>query len=360
MPAGKDDIRALARRGLLDSALALCRRGLDADSADVFAAFMSAKLVPEGGKSAEYFRKVLAAKQGGAAAPEAEESYFRLGQFNYAAGKYYLAIPFFRDYLRLYPSGDWKEPAHYWMGNACLSFAQARPEKAAYVDTGLVYLEKLLGKIGPENYYYPLAWEGVARMKAAKGDREGAWEAAKTALDKAPDDEKAAITLLAAQLRHDKSREEEKDLLQKLVSKYPQSPEVRYLRRLNGEADPSKWRSGTGPARLAAAPADTAKTPARDTVTAKLPPSRPAADTTPAAGGFTLQLGAFAQAANAQSLAAGVRKLGLSPEIVESDRSGKRIYQVRLGRFATADQAQDFANRNLKPNRIMFQAVPAP
>jgi cell division septation protein DedD len=376
MPAGKDEIRALARRGLLDSALALCRRGLEADSADVFAAFMSAKLVPEGQKSADYFRKVQASKSasqaGSAASPELEESYFRLGQFHYAAGKYYLAIPFFRDYLRLYPAGDWKEPAHYWMGNACFSFAQSRPEKTAYLDTGLVYLQKLLEKIGPENYYYALAWEGVAKIKAAKGDAEGAWEAASTALDKAPVDERPPITLLAAQLRHGVNRAEEKALLEKLVSQYPQSLEVRYLRRLNGDADPSKWRSGTGPVRLAApVSADSAKAaPAKgpDTVTAKLPTRQGPAAQAPqppenpavTSGGFTLQLGAFAQAANAQTLAAGIRKLGLSPEIIESERSGKHMYQVRLGRFASADMAQEFANRNLKPNRIMFQTVPAP
>jgi hypothetical protein len=69
-------------------------------------------------------------------------------------------------------------------------------------------------------------------------------------------------------------------------------------------------------------------------------------------------LGAFAQAANARSLMAEVAKLGFAPELSEASRGGKAIYQVRLGRFATAEEAQAFAGANLKPRKILYQAVP--
>lgn len=371
-PAGlEEEVRSLARRGLLDSALGLCRKALDADSGNAFARFMAGKLAPEGKASADHFQRVLEAGKPG---PESEESRFRLGQYHYAAGKYYLAIPCFRDYLRLHPKGDWREPAHYWMGRACLALAQGRPDRRAYLDSGLVYFRKLLAMSPPEQYYHALALAGMAKAKLLRGDGQGAWEHAQGALAAAPEDERASILLLAAQLRRGVDREEERRLLQRLASEHPRSPEVRHLQRLNGSMDASKWRA-PAPEIPPPAPADSAgakPSSAAAGVTSKTPPSGgPVADPgaapgraaapamPPASGAYTLQLGAFAQSANAEALVAELAKQGFSPEVAARQRGGKTIYQVRLGRFASAEAAREYARVHLKPKQLLSQPVPA-
>jgi hypothetical protein len=332
---------------------------------------MAGKLSPQGKASAEHFQRVL---ESGRPGPEAEESRFRLGQYHYAAGKYHLAIPYFREYVRRYPQGDWQEPALYWMGRACLALAQSRPDRAAYLDSGLAYFQRLRDLGPPDGYYHALALEGIAKARLARGDREGAWQAAQGALEKAPEDERASILLLAAQLRRDVDREEERRLLRRLADEHPRSPEVRHLRRLNGTPDPARWRAPVppGPVRppdssLAGTPAGVTSTvPQGGAVPGGEPPRGAPADPGAGSGGvaqsaaprYTLQLGAFAQPANARSLMADLAKLGFAPELAEASRGGKAIYQVRLGRFATAEEAQEFARVNLKPRKILFQAVP--
>lgn len=370
----REEIRDLARRGRLDSALALCRRALELDSSDAFARFMAGKLSPEGKASAEHFKQVLEAGGGG---EEAGESRFRLGQYHYAAGKYHLAIPYFRDYLRLHPKGDWREPAQYWMGSACLALAQSRPDRAAYLDTALAYLRKLLELSPPEQYYHALALEGMAKVRLAKGDLPGAWEAVQGALEKAPEDERASILLLAAQLRRNADRDAERRFLARLAKEHPQSPEVRHLRRLNGNPDPSRWRAPAVPGapRPATDTAGVRKDSVKSVTAAAASPGPGTRDqaaqgtavaaneTAVAAQGtvaaaYTLQLGAFAQAANAQGMIAELSRMGFSPEMSESSRGGKKIYQVRLGRFATMEEAQEYARINLKPRKLLSQAVP--
>lgn len=363
----QEEIRSLARRGLLDSALALCRKALETDSDDAFARTMAGKLDPDGKASADHFQRVVDAGKPG---PEAEESRFRLGQYHYAAGKYYLAIPHFRDYLRLHPKGDWTEPAHYWMGRACLALAQGRPDRASYADSSLAYFRKLLDMSPPERYYHALALEGMAKAKLQQGDWHGAWEHARGALATAPEDERASILLLSAQLRRGVDREEERRMLQRLAAEHPQSPEVRHLRRLNGSPDPAMWRA---PAPAAKPPASADSAAARPPagappgVTSKVPPSgsvavppdaSPGPATTPAAGAYTLQLGAFAQSANAEALVSELKSLGFSPEVAARMRGGKTIYQVRLGRFASAEAAQEYARAHLKPKKLLSQPVP--
>ncbi|MDQ3002915.1 MAG: SPOR domain-containing protein [Fibrobacterota bacterium] len=355
----RDEIMSLARKGYLDSAHALARAALETDPTNPFLLLMLGKLSPGGKESSEYFKKAINSSP---ASPEAEESHFRLGQFHYAAGKYHLAIPNFRDYLRLFPGGNWKEPAHYWMGNACLALAKSRPDRTNYLDTGAVWFQNLLNQSTPDDYYYPLALEGLAKAKAAKGDREGAWQAARTALDKAPEEVRGPLLLLAAQLRQGVNRNEEKGMMARLVGQYPQSPEARYLRKLNLGVDTSRWKSGSSLPRPAVPPAkdslafalpkgpDTAKDA---TVTQTLPTA-----VKPGEMGFTLQLGAFSQASNADAMMTNLAKLGFTAELVESNRGGKRIFQVRLGRFATPDEASEYARLNLKPRRFLSQPVP--
>lgn len=372
--AGREEITALARKGLLDSAYGVCANALDSAPDDPFLSLMMGKLSPGGKESSEHFRKAI--KTGGNSA-EAEESLFRLGQFHYATGKYYLAIPFFRDYLRQFPKGDWKEPAAYWMGNACLSLAQGRTDRAAYLDSGAAWFQKLLDRTRPEDYYHPLALEGLAKAKAYKGDREGAWQAAKTALEIAPEEEQSPLLLLAAQLRQGVDRNDEKSFMAQVVGRYPQSPEARYLRKLNSGLDTAKWKSGSGlPRPVSAAARDSLALPAastgasaaapdkttarpRDTAATVTPKSPTPAPTAAVTGRkFTLQVGAFSQASNAQAMMANLTKVGVAPELIESRRAGKPIYQVRVGRFSTSEEAAEFAKSRLKPHRFLSQPVP--
>lgn len=368
----RDAILALARNGMLDSAHSLCLQALARKPDDAFLLLMIGKLGSSGKESAEAFKK--AAKAGGHG-PEAEESLFRLGQYTYATGKYHLAIPFFRDYLREYPDGDWKQPTLYWIGNASLALSGSRPDRTNYLDSAAAWFVRLLADTKPADYYHPLALEGIAKAKAAKGDREGAWRTVLSALDKAPEEERPALLLLAAQVRQGVDRGTEKSLMMQLTSKYPQSPETRYLRKLNGSADTSKWKSGSGLPRAEALAKDTSATAMAsaksDSVKAatafdlpKAPAHAPAAQATvekpaPAPGlPYTLQCGAFTQAANAQAMMASLARLALSPELVERERGGKRIYQVRVGRFASVADADAFARANLKPQRVLSQPVP--
>lgn len=372
-PSGeREAILALARNGLLDSAHSLCLQALVRKPDDAFLLLMVGKLGSSGKESAEAFKK--AAKSGGHG-PEAEESLFRLGQYTYAAGKYHLAIPFFRDYLREYPEGDWKQPTLYWIGNASLALSGSRPDRTNYLDSAAAWFGRLLADTKPIDYYHPLALEGVAKAKAAKGDREGAWQTVLSALDQAPEEERPALLLLAAQVRQGVDRDTEKSLMMQLMSKYPQAPETRYLRKLNGAADTSKWKSGSGLPRTAAAGRDTSATATAtvktDSVKAAAAFELPKAEAHPPAAqaeagkpaqapglAYTLQCGAFTQVANAQAMMASLAKLALSPELVERDRGGKRIYQVRVGRFASVEDAEAFARANLKPQRVLSQPVP--
>lgn len=363
-PPDVGTIVKLAREGQLDTARSLAAKALAAAPDSPVLLLLLGKLAPSGKEAADYFKRAV---QAAPASPAAEEAYFRLGLYTYATGKYYLAIPDFRDYLTRFPQGEWRDPALYWMGNACLALARSRNDKAAYLDSGETWFGRLLEATKPGDYYRPLAFEGLAKAKAGKGDREGAWQQVQAALEKAPEEEKPPLLLLAAQIRQGTDRAAEKSLLARLVAGYPQSPEARYLRKLNAGADTSRWKSGSGFPRapspaappagpLAAESAGAAPSPGNDkaTVAAALPAPADAAGKP-----FTLQCGAFTQAANAEAMMASLGKLGLAPETVERDRGGKRIFQVRVGRFASVEEAEAFARDRLKPQRVLSQPVPA-
>jgi tetratricopeptide (TPR) repeat protein len=360
--AGKERLLDLARRGLVDSARRAALAGLASRPDDPFLLLLSGKLSVPGRESAEYLGKALQA--GGT--PEAEEALFRLGQYTYATGKYHLAIPRFREYIRAYPHGAWREPALYWMGNGCLAFARSRTDKDDYLDSAENWFRLLKDGTAEDAYYHTLAWEGLAKSKAFKGDREGAWQAARTALEKAPAEEQPPLLLLAAQTRQGIDRAGEESLLVRLWENYPHSPEARYLRRINGGAsDPKRWKSGPGLPRNVGPAAREGAVPIEGGITAgpahPPPPSEGKADeqnpTRPEEKPYTLQCGAFAQAANAQAMEKSLRGLGFEPEVLAGELAGKRIYQVRVGRFATAEEAEAFAQAKLKPHRILSRPV---
>ncbi len=356
----REAIVKLVHEGLLDSARSLALKVLAASPDSPALLLLLGKLAPSGKEASEYFKRAISA---GGVASTAEEAYFRLGLYTYATGKYYLAIPNFRDYLTRFPQGEWRDPALYWMGNACLALVRSRNDKAAYLDSAEAWFGRLRDATKPGDYYRPLALEGLAKAKAGKGDREGAWQEVQAALEKAPEEERPPLLLLAAQTRQGTDRAAEKSLLGQLVSKYPQSPEARYLRRLNAGSDTSRWKSGSGFPRAAVPPRDSSAPQPDEVPPTGSSPKAADAAALPSAGDpagkpFTLQCGAFTQAANAEAMMSALEKLGLAPETVERDRGGKRIYQVRVGRFGSADEAEAFARDRLKPQRVLSQPVP--
>jgi len=339
-----EEIRELARQSFLDSAFSLTTIELKNRPSDSFALFMSAKLNPNGKASAEAFKKTL---KSGNEGPEIEESHFRLGQYYYAAGKYSQAIPYFREYLKKFPKGDWMAPALYWIGNASLSYATAKP---SYLDSALSYFNLLQKSQKPNDYYYALASEGEAKTLFAKNEKKQALEAGLKAWENAAEEEKSTLLMLLAQINASLDVMEEKKYLEQLVSQYPQSPEARYVKKINAGKETKFWTSsGRSVEKPILTPTVTTNTGAAST---------PPLEKVESDKKITLQLGAFSQLANAQSLKTELIKLGFSPQLVESQNKGKRLFQIRLGRFETPEAANDFAKKNLRPHQYISQPIP--
>lgn len=82
------------------------------------------------------------------------------------------------------------------------------------------------------------------------------------------------------------------------------------------------------------------------------PRSRPAATAKPEAatpprdaGGWVVQVGTFGQKANADRLAASLKRAGFDAYVSPSARGDKSLYRVRVGPAAARDEAADLASR---------------
>ncbi len=73
------------------------------------------------------------------------------------------------------------------------------------------------------------------------------------------------------------------------------------------------------------------------------PPARPRPGT-----GWVVQLGSFSSQGNAQQLVDAVGKHGFSVFLVSLDRSGKKLYRVRVGPRDTRGQAEKLAGKLVK------------
>jgi cell division septation protein DedD len=65
----------------------------------------------------------------------------------------------------------------------------------------------------------------------------------------------------------------------------------------------------------------------------------------PTTGAFGVQVGAFLQAENANKLKAQLEQQYPPVSVATYDSPSGMFYRVRVGRFATEDEAQDLANR---------------
>jgi len=102
---------------------------------------------------------------------------------------------------------------------------------------------------------------------------------------------------------------------------------------------PPAAASSTPPTHPAVAPPPQAAAPQP---TASPPPAPPA--TAPRSGGFVVQLGSFANRANAERLAAQVRSRGFPVSVSRSSR-GKHLYRVQVGPAQTRAAAEQLLGR---------------
>ena len=148
----RSEALALAANGQIDAALALVE-GLAPALVPGTANGMRGRLEF---RSDAVRRTLEAAAMDGSDSTARGESLFLLGQYQFTAGRFHLAIPRFREYLAYFPAGIRANAARVWMAYACLKLVQAHPEKKAYLDSGLRHLDSLESRPAPNEFYRPL------------------------------------------------------------------------------------------------------------------------------------------------------------------------------------------------------------
>ncbi len=317
------EVGNLAAQGRLEQALGLVARHA-ADMPPAWRSMFSGKLELDGEISAQGY-----AGAADESAPEQMrgEAVFRIGQHHYAAGRYNLAIPQFRLYLARHPDGAWAEASAYWMAHACLQYARERAGREAYLDTAEAYLGRIEAR-GRDGYYWPLARAMRARVLLERGDSAGAARALRDARGAAPAEETPAVLLLSLQAQP--SAPEATAWEDSLRWAYPLSPEARSLAR---------------PAPVAA------PTPMPQAVPdPELPPPQ-------LAGGFTLQIGAFAQSENAERLREELASKRIRARISPVTISGRVLYRVLAGNYPDAETARREGTRLLSGHGYVFRVI---
>jgi tetratricopeptide (TPR) repeat protein len=328
----RQEVSRLASQGRLDEALDQVERNASSLPA-AWNAMFRGKLELDGDKAARGYKAASA----DSAPPQMRgEALFRQGQYQYAAGRYHLAIPHFREYLARYPTGVWSEPSAYWMAYACIQLVKQRSGREAYLDTAQAYLRKLEFR-GRSGYYWPLARAAQARVLLLRGDTVGAQRALRDARGKVPVEEMPGVLLLS--LQADPRGTPAGAWEDSLRWGYSLSPETRLL----GEA-----RLGAPRARaVAAVPA----APAKDHVAA---PSVPA----PAkAGGWSLQLGVFSQPENARKFVQELAAKKITARVEPMPGRTGTLHRVLYGSFATEAAAVADGKKSVKPKGYEYRVV---
>lgn len=332
-----DDLAGLASRGLFDSAQALLEiaKGNGAAQADPEKwNLLSGKLELQGYRAAKFWKGLKESRQ---TSSEQAQALYLLGQYQYAAGRYHLAIPEFREYFRRYPRGEDADRAGYWMANACLHLALTQSGREAYLDTAFLYLEKMPAQTNPRSFYAPLATECAARLYLAKSQPLIADSIAAKALPKASRDEKPALWLLRS-LALRAAERSYRPFLDSLLRDYPRSPEAQYANRFHNRLP--LWPT--------VKPADSLPNPREGAMT-------PAADENKPMARFRLQIGSFSQPENAHSLARQMRQKGMTVALESTEVNGKDLIQVFIGPFPNEASAQAFGEEKLRPLHIVYQ-----
>jgi DedD protein len=141
----------------------------------------------------------------------------------------------------------------------------------------------------------------------------------------------------------------------------PSVPEVTTAQTAPRHAEPQaepepKTDGGTEPAVVAVAPPAERPAPVAAPATGSPPPPKPAAAA--ASGDWTVQLGSFAEEANARRLAQRASTFGYKAEVSSYRSSGRTLYRVRVGPQATR-AAADAAASALKAHGLDARVVAA-
>jgi tetratricopeptide (TPR) repeat protein len=261
---------------------------------------------------------------------EAAEAALTLGRLHYARGEYRQAAAAF---ARATPRSDpaRRGETHYWTGLAWLGAGEVGQARVAFGEAARSdsprRLEAQLG--------VALCWEAARRP-------ERALETLQTLLAGEPGEAGPAalerVAMLATRLERPELARRARE---RLAKDYPRSIEaVRAVRA-----------AATGPAR-ASRPVSRAPAPA---ATRLAPP--PAAAQVP----LSVQIGVFREEARARELAERARREGFGPaRVAVLADAGGRLFAVRVGVYATAEDARGAGGRLGRALDVSWRVVPVP
>jgi len=261
---------------------------------------------------------------------DAAEAALTLGRLHYARGEYRQAAG---DFARAIPRFDpaRRGEAHYWTGLAWLGAGEVGQARAAFVEAAR--------KDSPRR---PEAQLGMALCWEAARQPERALETLQALLAGEPGEAGPAalehVAVLAARLERPELARRARE---RLARDYPRSIEaVRAVRPL-----------ATGAAR-AAHPVSRPLAPAAARVA---PP--PVAAQVPLA----VQIGIFREEARARELAERAGREGFRPvRVTALADAGGRLFAVRVGLYATAEDARGAGVRLGRALGVAWRVVPAP
>jgi tetratricopeptide (TPR) repeat protein len=274
-------------------------------------------------------RRFEAAHHGGMAA----EAALTLGQLHYARGEYRQAAETFgRAAARFDPSR--KAEARYWAGLAWLGAGDPSRARSSFEEAARGESPQSAGaRLG-----VAFCWELAQRP-------ERALETLQTLLANDPDEAgPAALEHLAALATRLGRPELARRARERLVHDYPSSIEA-----VRAELAPAATAIARPPAAPRPRPAATA------------PVARPAPPPAAVHGPFTVQIGAFREAARAGRLAERARRGGFAPVRVSAlEDAGGALYAVRVGVYATAEDARDAGARLGRALDVVWRVVSGP
>jgi len=247
---------------------------------------------------------------GHAQATESGEAAYVLGQLHFARGEYRQACDAFgRAGARLEP--ERKPRARYWVGLSWLALKQPDPARAALEEVAQsdpdLRAEAMLG--------VALAWEMSDKP-------EPALQAIESVLSRSPGEAgPAALERQIALAERLKRPDLERRARERLRRDYPRSIEA-----------------------------------ARASLPAVAPPPPPAAD-----GSVTVQIGAFADAARAKTLAESAQRGGFpGASVIVRGEGDARMHVVTLGVFGTREEARRAGERAAAELGVTYQVTRFP
>ncbi len=263
-------------------------------------------------------------------ASDAAEAALTLGRLHYARGEYRQAAG---DFARATPHFDpaRRGEAHYWTGLAWLGAGEIGQARAAF--------QEAARKDSPRR---PEAQLGVALCWEAARRPERALETLQTLLAGEPGEAGPAalerVVVLATRLERTELARRARE---RLAKDYPRSIEAVRALRLPANAAGRASRPASRP------PAPPAARVAPPPVAAQVP--------------LAVRIGVFREEARARELAERARREGFGPVRVRAlTDAGGMLYAVRVGVYATAEDARGAGQRLGRALGVAWRVVPAP